>query len=438
MIKSQIRYAGYQYDEESDYYNLHARYYDPKTARFLQQDTYTGTIGDPLSLNLYTYCLQNPLAYWDFTGHWAQGDSDRPVAVQLALMKVSDDWLNAKTVSEKATLHKLAKDIRELGLEHSKVKSIIHMYDLDEKTKNLKPEDSERIIKERRYAIWQELLRTLEVVDKKKETEYLKKGYMTPEEWRDVRNVSYDLKFIKGSNYPKEIDVIRKNTHGIDSHKLYDSVIGTATGHLSSAFETINTADTLITGGKVAGWKDAMGFLTHYLSNSGTTQMIDFGRMITESGDATFEWESDMIIAMKAANDFAVEGKQISMVSLMEKYVGYNEADSNWLFTIGAYRTITQASFTTRNDQIYMDVNYVMKDVYDFHKYKEGEIKVVSVVIPVVNSEYIFVYDYELENLHRYGMAKEFKVVGKQSYTANFKKGFEAKFDQVLNIFLPK
>lgn len=61
MIKSQIRYAGYQYDEESDYYNLHARYYDPKTARFLQQDTYTGTIDDPLSLNLYTYCHNEPV-----------------------------------------------------------------------------------------------------------------------------------------------------------------------------------------------------------------------------------------------------------------------------------------------------------------------------------------------------------------------------------------
>ncbi|NLP14225.1 MAG: hypothetical protein GX383_07120, partial [Clostridium sp.] len=69
MIKSQIRYAGYQYDEESDYYNLHARYYDPKIARFLQQDTYTGTIDDPLSLNLYTYCANNPLIYWDPFGH---------------------------------------------------------------------------------------------------------------------------------------------------------------------------------------------------------------------------------------------------------------------------------------------------------------------------------------------------------------------------------
>ncbi len=69
IIKSQILYAGYQYDEESKYYNLQARYYDPQTARFLQQDTYMGTIADPLSLNLYAYCHNEPMMYVDPTGY---------------------------------------------------------------------------------------------------------------------------------------------------------------------------------------------------------------------------------------------------------------------------------------------------------------------------------------------------------------------------------
>lgn len=73
MIKSQARYAGYQYDEESKYYNLDARYYDPKIARFLQQDTYMGEANDPLSLNLYTYCSNDPIMYTDPTGHKEQG-----------------------------------------------------------------------------------------------------------------------------------------------------------------------------------------------------------------------------------------------------------------------------------------------------------------------------------------------------------------------------
>ncbi|MGB8451358.1 MAG: RHS repeat-associated core domain-containing protein, partial [Anaerocolumna sp.] len=68
-VDNNIRYSGYQYDEETGLYYLNTRMYDPKTARFLQEDTYTGDPNDPLSLNLYTYCINNPVIYWDPTGH---------------------------------------------------------------------------------------------------------------------------------------------------------------------------------------------------------------------------------------------------------------------------------------------------------------------------------------------------------------------------------
>ena len=66
-----ITYAGYQYDSETGLYYLNARYYDSKIARFLSEDTYTGDPNDPLSLNLYTYCLNNPIMYTDPTGYSA-------------------------------------------------------------------------------------------------------------------------------------------------------------------------------------------------------------------------------------------------------------------------------------------------------------------------------------------------------------------------------
>ncbi|MUT68785.1 hypothetical protein GOM71_23225 [Paenibacillus sp. NEAU-GSW1] len=68
-INNPIRYAGYQYDEESKLYYLNARYYDPKLARFITEDTYKGEIEDPLSLNFYTYVYNNPLKYTDPSGH---------------------------------------------------------------------------------------------------------------------------------------------------------------------------------------------------------------------------------------------------------------------------------------------------------------------------------------------------------------------------------
>jgi len=50
--------------------------YDSKIARFLQEDdsSYSDS-NDPLSLNLYTYCLNNPLIYDDPTGHTTQEEA---------------------------------------------------------------------------------------------------------------------------------------------------------------------------------------------------------------------------------------------------------------------------------------------------------------------------------------------------------------------------
>ncbi|ATW25278.1 RHS repeat-associated core domain-containing protein [Candidatus Formimonas warabiya] len=68
-INNPFKYAGYQHDQETGYYYLMSRYYDPVTARFISEDTYRGNLNDPLSLNLYTYCHNEPLMYTDPTGH---------------------------------------------------------------------------------------------------------------------------------------------------------------------------------------------------------------------------------------------------------------------------------------------------------------------------------------------------------------------------------
>ncbi|MGP3610973.1 MULTISPECIES: RHS repeat-associated core domain-containing protein [Anoxybacillaceae] len=65
------RYAGYYYDEETGLYYLMARYYDANMGRFLTRDTFHGSEGDNLSLNLYTYSQNNPIIYVDPSGHAA-------------------------------------------------------------------------------------------------------------------------------------------------------------------------------------------------------------------------------------------------------------------------------------------------------------------------------------------------------------------------------
>ena len=64
-----FRYAGQYFDTESGTYYLRARYYNPATGRFTQQDAWTNANrNDPIGLNLYLYCNGNPVRYFDFGG----------------------------------------------------------------------------------------------------------------------------------------------------------------------------------------------------------------------------------------------------------------------------------------------------------------------------------------------------------------------------------
>ncbi|MFU1796223.1 RHS repeat-associated core domain-containing protein [Paenibacillus azoreducens] len=69
QIQNSFKYAGEILDEETGYYYLRARYYDPADGRFISKDTHEGQINNPLSLNLYTYVNNNPLINIDPSGN---------------------------------------------------------------------------------------------------------------------------------------------------------------------------------------------------------------------------------------------------------------------------------------------------------------------------------------------------------------------------------
>lgn len=70
-VSNPFRYSSEYWDDTSRLLNLGQRWYDPVTARFLQEDTFEGDLKNPLSLNLYTYAHNDPLAYSDPTGNFA-------------------------------------------------------------------------------------------------------------------------------------------------------------------------------------------------------------------------------------------------------------------------------------------------------------------------------------------------------------------------------
>lgn len=113
LYESAIRYAGEFYDAEVGLYYLRARYYDPYIGRFISEDTYEGRQDDPLSLNRYTYVLNNPLMYWDPTGHLAQGDEDLNVEAQAEIIALTSAYYNAQSKEEREAIRLQAEDIRD-------------------------------------------------------------------------------------------------------------------------------------------------------------------------------------------------------------------------------------------------------------------------------------------------------------------------------------
>ena len=77
-----FRYSGEYFDKETGTIYLRARYYDPGIGRFTSEDSVWSSkiklangqeIDDSLSLNLYTYCGNNPTILVDPSGHlWIQ------------------------------------------------------------------------------------------------------------------------------------------------------------------------------------------------------------------------------------------------------------------------------------------------------------------------------------------------------------------------------
>ncbi|QEH67729.1 RHS repeat-associated core domain-containing protein [Cellulosilyticum sp. WCF-2] len=61
-------YRGEQYDANSGFYYLRARYMNPRNGVFASRDVYEGSLFEPASLHKYMYANANPITYSDPTG----------------------------------------------------------------------------------------------------------------------------------------------------------------------------------------------------------------------------------------------------------------------------------------------------------------------------------------------------------------------------------
>jgi RHS repeat-associated protein len=65
-------YRAEQFDQNSGFYYLRARYLDPRVGRFVSQDTFAGGLFDPVGLHKYLYANADPINKFDPTGMYTQ------------------------------------------------------------------------------------------------------------------------------------------------------------------------------------------------------------------------------------------------------------------------------------------------------------------------------------------------------------------------------
>ena len=63
-----LRYRGYYQDNDTGFYYLQSRYYDPELKRFINADSYSSTGQGFLGHNMFAYCLNNPVMTHDEAG----------------------------------------------------------------------------------------------------------------------------------------------------------------------------------------------------------------------------------------------------------------------------------------------------------------------------------------------------------------------------------
>ena len=82
-----IRYRGYYYDAETEFYYLQSRYYDPAICRFINGDGYASTGQGFLGQNMFSYCCNCPILFSDPAGRKVVIDLSSFSSEEISLTK---------------------------------------------------------------------------------------------------------------------------------------------------------------------------------------------------------------------------------------------------------------------------------------------------------------------------------------------------------------
>ena len=118
-----FRYRGYYFDNESYFYYLQSRYYDPAIGRFINADVLASTGQGIIGCNMYAYCLNNPVNLVDHLGNrpgdWfdSMDDAARDAAEYMGPDSFENCWEYAATIyAEKRTTKHITWSVFDINI----------------------------------------------------------------------------------------------------------------------------------------------------------------------------------------------------------------------------------------------------------------------------------------------------------------------------------
>ena len=116
-----LRYRGYYYDNETGYYYLQSRYYDPSICRFINADI--AEIAQmskdiPVGANLFAYCNNDPVNYSDISGQ-----ASNPTYGTLVRVFLKTYLLKGKTIKSFSNIAKDSNGLRSMTIKYKKSKN---------------------------------------------------------------------------------------------------------------------------------------------------------------------------------------------------------------------------------------------------------------------------------------------------------------------------
>ena len=97
-----LRYRGYCYDADTEFYYLQSRYYDATICRFINADSYASTGQGIIGCNMFAYCGNSPINQADQTGEF--GLLTLVSAVVSAAINVTTTFIAAKVTGQEYTI----------------------------------------------------------------------------------------------------------------------------------------------------------------------------------------------------------------------------------------------------------------------------------------------------------------------------------------------